>query len=281
MATVRSISEKQIAANRSNARQSTGPKTEAGKQVSRRNAVTHGLLAQAVVITEGDGQEDPQAFAQLLEDLRAQYTPEGAAEDLEVETIALYYWRKMRAVRYEHGAIRKRTGHLREREESSREGSFDFALKVGSNLEKSSRGIQYLMGGLKVVRQQALDGTVPKESYPWLQRYFADKFTRPATTPSAEQTAAGPVAAQDDGRQLVATIDAEFLRLNVLRLKVAASEALQLDSKIRAAALPGPGVVDKLIRYETSNDRALDRALHRLESMQARRRQQGGTPAAQ
>jgi hypothetical protein len=37
--------------------------------------------------------------------------------------------------------------------------------------------------------------------------------------------------------------------------------------------------VDKLIRYETSNDRALDRALKRLESMQARRRKQGGTPA--
>ena len=36
-------SEKQIAANRANAKRSTGPKTVAGKQRSSRNAFTHGL----------------------------------------------------------------------------------------------------------------------------------------------------------------------------------------------------------------------------------------------
>jgi hypothetical protein len=41
-----------------------------------------------------------------------------------------------------------------------------------------------------------------------------------------------------------------------LREKVAAIQELNLDSKLRAAALPGPGAVDKLTRYETSNDRS-------------------------
>ena len=36
-------SERQIAANRSNAKQSTGPQTAAGKQRSKRNALKHGL----------------------------------------------------------------------------------------------------------------------------------------------------------------------------------------------------------------------------------------------
>ena len=99
MATVRSISEKKLDANRRNARQSTGPKTAAGKHASRLNAVTHGLLAEAVVITAGAYQEDPEAFAQLLEVLREQFAPQGVAEDLEVQEIAHYYWRKMRAVR--------------------------------------------------------------------------------------------------------------------------------------------------------------------------------------
>jgi hypothetical protein len=40
---------KQIEANRRNAPKSTGPKTEAGKERSRRNAVRHGLTAEAVV----------------------------------------------------------------------------------------------------------------------------------------------------------------------------------------------------------------------------------------
>ena len=115
MSTVRSISEKKLEANRGNARKSTGPKTDAGKQTSRLNAVTHGLLAKAVVITAGSYREDAEEFTRLLDGLRAQYTPEGMAEDLEVQQLALYYWRKMRAVRYEHGALRKRTGDMRER----------------------------------------------------------------------------------------------------------------------------------------------------------------------
>lgn len=39
----------QIEANRRNALKSTGPRTEAGKQVSRGNAVRHGLTAETVI----------------------------------------------------------------------------------------------------------------------------------------------------------------------------------------------------------------------------------------
>jgi hypothetical protein len=40
---------RQIEANRRNARKSTGPTTEQGKQRSRRNAVRHGLTAETVI----------------------------------------------------------------------------------------------------------------------------------------------------------------------------------------------------------------------------------------
>ena len=273
MATVRPISEKKIEANRRNARQSTGPKTDAGKHASRLNAVTHGLLANAVVITAGDYQEDEQEFAQLLEELREQFTPVGVAEDLEVQKIALCYWRKMRAVRYEHGAIRKRTGDLREREELSREERFDLALGLGSNLERSSRGIQYLIDYLEYVKQEVLDGTVSGESQEWLEQKFPDEFAPPDEMEPGGESADGHVGIPPGYlRELSDGIAAQLRRLGPLREKVAEIEELNLESKIRAAALPGPGVVDKLIRYETSNDRALDRAFNRLEGMQARRR---------
>ena len=42
-------SYRQIEANRRNALKSTGPRTEAGKEVSRRNALRHGLTAETVI----------------------------------------------------------------------------------------------------------------------------------------------------------------------------------------------------------------------------------------
>ncbi len=272
------VSVNKLEANRRNALQSTGPKTDAGKAASRLNALKHGLLTKEAAITRGAYQEDEQEFAQLLNDLREQFTPVGVAEDLEVQKIALCYWRKMRAVRYEHGVIRKRTGDLREREELSREERFDLALRDGSNLEDNSRGIQYLIDGLEEVKQEVLQGTLPRESREWLKENFPDEFAPPDQTQVVGQAVAGTVASKDYARQMMGKIDAQLRRLSPMREKLAAIEEMNLESKISATALPGSGMVDKLVRYETSNDRELDRALKRLEGMQERRRKQGGAP---
>ena len=42
--------EKQIAANRANAKRSTGPITEKGKQASSQNALRHGQLSNCAVL---------------------------------------------------------------------------------------------------------------------------------------------------------------------------------------------------------------------------------------
>jgi hypothetical protein len=51
-------SDRQIAANRANARRSTGPKTNAGKALSRMNALRHGLTAHKLLVNG----ESPQDF---------------------------------------------------------------------------------------------------------------------------------------------------------------------------------------------------------------------------
>ena len=48
METKRPISERKLRANRANAKRSTGPKTEAGKAASRRNALKHGIFGCSV-----------------------------------------------------------------------------------------------------------------------------------------------------------------------------------------------------------------------------------------
>lgn len=50
METKRPISERKLQANRANAKRSTGPRTEAGKAVSRRNALKHGILSHSLAL---------------------------------------------------------------------------------------------------------------------------------------------------------------------------------------------------------------------------------------
>ena len=83
-----------------------GVKTEEGKAIVKYNALRHGLLAREVVITVGDGAENPEKFNALLEDLRMQLVPAGTLEEMLVEKIAVAYWRLRRAYRYEVGLIR-------------------------------------------------------------------------------------------------------------------------------------------------------------------------------
>ena len=100
------VSEKQLKANKKNA-QKGGVKTPEGKTIVKYNALKHGLLAKEVVITIGEGAENPEEFNSLLEALQTQLAPEGTLEEMLVEKIAVAYWRLHRAYRYEVGLIRQ------------------------------------------------------------------------------------------------------------------------------------------------------------------------------
>src|SRR5215831_5054798 len=69
-------SVKQFEANRRNSLKSTGPKTEAGKQASRCNAVRHGLTAETV-IGALEHAEDYKAFEAAM---TADYDAQSAVE---------------------------------------------------------------------------------------------------------------------------------------------------------------------------------------------------------
>jgi hypothetical protein len=67
---------KQIEANRRNSLKSTGPKTGAGKQASRCNAIRHGLTAETVISALEDA-EDYKAFELAI---TADYDAQSAVE---------------------------------------------------------------------------------------------------------------------------------------------------------------------------------------------------------
>jgi hypothetical protein len=102
-----SVSSKKREANRRNAQLSTGPKTDAGKNYSRRNALKHGVLASALLVIEGEGVENAAEFEELLGALHQDLAPAGRLEEMMVEKLAVCWWRQKRALRCEAGLVRR------------------------------------------------------------------------------------------------------------------------------------------------------------------------------
>jgi hypothetical protein len=92
-------SYRQIEANRRNALKSTGPKTKAGKQASRCNAVRHGLTAETVIGALEDA-EDYKAFEAAV---TADFDAQSAVERELVLRLASLLWRLRRATTIETG----------------------------------------------------------------------------------------------------------------------------------------------------------------------------------
>jgi len=102
-----SASEKQIAANRKNAKRSTGPKTESGKQKASRNATTHGAFAQDLIIRSPYLEEDPDEYDRLLVSLNDELKPDTYFQECLVRKIANCLWRSRRIVAAETAHIVK------------------------------------------------------------------------------------------------------------------------------------------------------------------------------
>jgi hypothetical protein len=119
---------RQIEANRRNARKSTGPVTEEGKQRSRCNAVRHGLTAETVIGALEDA-EDYQAFEAAIV---ADYDAQSAVERELVLRLASLLWRLRRATTMETGLFEMQADQL-------------CAFKQARQVHPDSRKIVYAM----------------------------------------------------------------------------------------------------------------------------------------
>jgi hypothetical protein len=92
------VSNARAAASRRNGAKSRGPKTEAGKARSARNALKHGMRAlQYVVLPDEDAVQFQTLEAALLDEL----APEGALQLVLARRVAVAAWRLARADRME------------------------------------------------------------------------------------------------------------------------------------------------------------------------------------
>jgi hypothetical protein len=95
--------QRQIAANRRNAKHSTGPRSETGKGISRRNAQSHGLTAHTLLLLDG---KDHNQFSEMQQAVFDQFKPQTALEEYLVGALTATIWRLRRAAGFEAALLK-------------------------------------------------------------------------------------------------------------------------------------------------------------------------------
>ena len=92
---------KQVAANRRNAKKSTGPRTEAGKAKTKLNPLKHGLTAETIVLPF----ESPDDYRELQQAVLDDLKPQGVTQQILVERFVQRHWVAQRLARTERAWI--------------------------------------------------------------------------------------------------------------------------------------------------------------------------------
>ena len=95
------VSPQKLAANRANANQSTGPRTEAGKEKSANNSYQHGFYAKRLFPTSRERDRDGADYEIVASGIRNHYQPRGFMENFWAEKIAVEMLRSARLLGHE------------------------------------------------------------------------------------------------------------------------------------------------------------------------------------
>jgi hypothetical protein len=142
-------SERQRQANQQNARKSTGPKTNEGKQNSRRNALKHGLSGSGTVLT----RSDDRIYRKTLNAWREHLQPIDVLEDCLVARAALAKVRLRRCLKKDLADLSRRKRRATKRWDVRQEKAVDLHAelfetdpeKAVAELESNSAGCDWLI----------------------------------------------------------------------------------------------------------------------------------------
>ena len=281
--------KKQIEANRANAKKG-GVKTPEGKVIVKYNALKHGLLAKEVVITTGDGAENPEEFDQLLLNLQDHYKPQGVVEEMLVEKIAVAYWRLRRVYRHEQGLLREKLDTFRDDFYEQREGSFsDYKYKrpekieesiadQGGNIERLTKDLELLQKDGRPLSnfygQQFLDYWVQAGTYKWEDEGLEDgpyDLSNKEIHEGLKNLGGSDTAIRNLLLDIVRKdIEDSKKLINELRIELRSTDAA-FQRHPQVHALPPDPELSRLMKYEGSINRELYRAMNALERVQRMR----------
>ena len=286
-----------------------GPRSSAGKAISSRNAVRHGVLAAIPVVPGLERQEDWEAHrAGVL----ASLSPEGHIESVLAERVALQLWRLHRVARYEALTIvtaqetvekdvtdkRRRwrlddpspaaqlegtANDLRQQQEQLR--CLHQLPALADDAPLSAADADLLMRSVEEVAQQTdrNDISIPFipsgaaiDDYPdWTAGKLRWVLTAWATLEGRDVADLVTTALKEAAAQL------QFLEKELAKQAAQAAQekgecAAQVERAQRERLLLSEPAMERVARYEAHLSRELYKAMHELEALQERRQ---GRPA--
>ena len=272
-------SAKQLAANRRNAKKSTGPRTPQGRAVSRMNALKHGILSRQVLVRGQAYEEDEAELESLHRRFWEELQPVGPLEEMLVDQIVTAHWRLRRALRAESGeiALSVDTG------QRHRERGTDPVLQwmkwttFGDPvhaMEGSSIGCAIIVDWLDELRLTVeTEGCLTEGAIGKLATCFGGKANSLVSQLDAfrldeEAGRAETHGAEEKKAAALAFLDRRITDLKWRRQCLMEEDLHEQEARQAAAVLPSGEVLEKILRYETKLERQLYRAMAQLERVQ-------------
>lgn len=281
------MTESKPKANLRRMRKGTDPRTQQGKERSKRNSITHGIFSDLVVL-ETESKSD---FDALLNAIWKDRRPKGALEESLVGQLVVLLWRRRRVWKAETAEIQARSEFLqwdeneRHRQDAARLSLVGCGLTLWIDNPEALQACLNLLSELKEGIEE--DGFDPdydqgiltqlygsneerQEKENWKQTLFDSYLIWLNTSHRSEEEGKqdGYPSLQECKENLLEEVSDEIRRLERYRQQGAAisTRRLQLEA-LRQSVPESP----RLLKYETAMSREIDRTLNQLERLQRMR----------
>jgi hypothetical protein len=275
-----------------------GPKTKQGKERARLNALRHGLFSKLALL-ESESRAD---FNALYNGLREDREPVGALEEILVSRLAIDFWRLRRLPIAEAAEIQAAKEFLQwdERERDRQDASRLLQLSCNGGLipwianPEALRASLDLLQNLKNrIEEHGFDseyneailtklyGGYGDESVENWKRTLSDSYLVWRTTSlcsDEERQQKGYELPQTCKEKFLGEVKEEIQRLERYEKEHASVSARKLELESLRRSVPEGPELDRLLRYNVTLSREVERTLNQLERCQRMRRGQPVPP---
>jgi hypothetical protein len=270
----------------------TGPRTLAGKEISKRNSLKHGIFSKVALLQN----ESRPEFDSLLSGLRNDFQSKGTLEEILVEKLATLFWRYRRLMIAETAEIQKETAFLEwenaeqqdmDTMETSHVDPQDSDSEVVplirkiANPEISEVCLKILNELKNEFESHGFNSESNRElltklygTRDWLTENLFDAYIKwrdTAECSEEEREQNGYASVQECKSSFLSELEEEITWLDRYKKGKASINAERIELESLRRSVPDGPQLDRLLKYEASINREIDRTLTQLERLQRMR----------